>query len=152
MRKTGIALLCTSFLLVACGYKTGYDGLSSEYRTISVPYVEGDWNGELTNTIIRQISRSGAFEYRNECAGLTLLVKIIDSNDQNIGFRYDRHKDGRLRDTIIPTETRLTTAVEISVIETASGTSVLGPCRLLASVDFDHDYYSSRNEINVFSL
>ena len=139
-------------LLAGCGYKAGFDGLPTEYRTITMPYVEGDWNGELTNAIIGQISRSGSFEYRNDCANLILIVKVIDFSDENIGFRYDRHKDGRLRDTIIPVETRLFALVEVSVVDAASGKVVLGPSRLSANVDFDHDYYSSRNEVNVFSL
>lgn len=151
MLKRFLPYLCLG-LLTCCGYKAGYDGLPNEYNTITVPYVEGDWDGELTNAIIRQISTSGAFEYRNDCANLSLLVKIIDFSDENIGFRYDRHKDGRLRDTIIPVETRLFALAEVSVVETASGKVVLGPSRLSVNVDFDHDYYSSRNEVNVFSL
>lgn len=143
---------CLTFLFTGCGYRAGYEGLAAQYRTITVPYVEGDADGELTNSIIQQISQTGAFEYRNQTASLTLLVKVLNFNDENIGFRYDRHKDGRLRDTIIPVETRLFALVEIAVRDTCSGKIVLGPARLSASVDFDHDYYSSRNEINVFSL
>lgn len=147
-----VLCLFVSLLVASCGYRTGYDGLPLEYRTIEVPFVQGDWDGELTNAIIRQISQTGAFEYRNHGANLTLLVQIIDFSDENIGFRYDRHKDGRLRDTIIPTETRLSALAEVSVVDSSSGTTILGPTRLSAYVDFDHDYYSSRNEVNVFSL
>lgn len=147
-----LASLAVCLVLTNCGYKMGYDGLPAEYRTISVPYVVGDWDGRLTNAIVRQISSSGCFEYKNSQANLTLIVKIDDFSDENIGFRYDRHKDGRLRDTIIPVETRLVAVVDVSVVDACSGKTVLGPVRLSASVDFDHDYYSSRNEVNVFSL
>lgn len=152
-RVRGLIIAITSgcFLLASCGYRGGYDGLPREYRTIAVPYVEGDWDGQLTNAIVKQISRSGAFEYRNDSANLTLIVKIIDFSDENIGFRYDRHKDGRLRDTIIPSETRLFAVAEVS-LQGPTGLCILGPSRLTAQVDFDHDYYSSRNEVNVFSL
>lgn len=147
-----LALVSLCFLCSGCGYKMGYDGLPKEYKTVSVPFAEGDWDGQLTNAIIRQINKSGSFEYRNNNANLILIVKIIDYNDENIGFRYDRHKDGKLRDTIIPVETRMFALAEVSMIDAASGKIALGPVRLSAYVDFDHDYYSSRNEINIFSL
>lgn len=147
-----LVFLVACLLLTNCGYKAGYDGLPIAYRTISVPYVEGDWDGQLTNALIRQINYSGCFEYKNSQANLILVVKILDFSDENIGFRYDRHKDGRLRDTIIPVETRLFALAEVSVVEACSGKIVLGPSKISANVDFDHDYYSSRNEVNVFSL
>lgn len=147
-----LLFLFLSLLINSCGYQAGFDGLPLEFRTISVPFIEGDRDGELTNTVIRKISRSSAFEYRKQCANLKLVVKIIDFSDENIGFRYDRHKDGRLRDTIIPTETRFSATAEVVVVDTSTGKIILGPSLLSASVDFDHDYYSSRNEINVFSL
>jgi hypothetical protein len=49
-------------------------------------------------------------------------------------------------------ETRIIATVEISVTESGSCRTLLEPVRLTASVDFDHDYYFSRNGVNVFSL
>jgi len=40
----------------------------------------------------------------------------------------------------------------VTVRETCSGSIVLGPAQLDASVDFDHDYYYSPDGINEFSL
>lgn len=148
----GSCMAVLMFLLVGCGYQLGQGGLTAAYRTISVPYPEGDFDGSLTSSIVRRISRSGSFEYLSSGGELTLLVKMLDLNDENIGFRYDRHKEGELSRRIIPTETRITAVAEVSVVESVSGTVVLGPTRLLASVDFDHEYYDSHNEVNVFSL
>lgn len=147
-----ILMMTALFFLTGCGYRAGYDGLASTYHTISIPYAEGDLNGQLTAAIISEVNKSGAFQYVNQCGNLRLIVKIIDFNDQNIGFRYDRHKDGRLRDTIIPVETRLFALAEVTLIDNMNERILLGPTKLSAHIDFDHDYYSSRNEVNVFSL
>ena len=81
-----------------------------------------------------------------------MKVELIDFDDENIGFRYDRKKDGRRRKAIIPTETRLIATAQVTLIQAYSGEALIGPVRLAASVDFDHDYCSDRGEINIFSL
>lgn len=146
-------LFLCGFLLIltSCGYRTGQGGVVSSYKTISVPYVVGDLDGSLTSAIVRQLSRNGDLEYQSDGA-LALQIEIIDFRDVNIGFRYDRDNHGHLTKTIIPTETRITEICEVKVMEACSGKVVLGPTRIAASVDFDHDYYSSRNGVNIFSL
>lgn len=139
----------------SCGYRNGLHAP----RTITVPYVEGDYNGDLTAAIVRQIVGSGRFSYRNECGALILKVKVIDLRDENIGFRYDRHKDGKLKKSTIPVETRSIALVEVSVVEAGTAKLLLGPARLSADIDFDHFYYSNLEKddelgegVNVFSL
>ncbi len=140
-------------LLCGCGYRLGGGGALSEgYTTISIPYAGGDLDGNLTAAIIKEITATGCFEYRRDGGALSLQVKILDIYDENIDFRYDRHKDGRIKQTIIPTETRITAVAEVAVVEMGSGCTLLGPAKIAASVDFDHDFYKSRNGINVFSL
>lgn len=140
-------------LLTACGYHLGAGGiLPSQYSTISVPFVEGDQEGALTAAIIKEIVRSGDFDYRYHGGNLTLKAKLIDIDEDNIGFRYDRKKRGELTKDVIPTEARVTMVVELSVVEAASCRMILGPVLLSASVDYDHDYYSSRDGVNIFSL
>lgn len=146
-----LALLCACSLF-SCGYQWGDGGLSSSYRTISVPYVEGDWNGDLTAAIVQQISQTGTLKYRVNDGDLILIVSVVDERDQDIGFRYDRKKDGKFRSRIIPDETRIFITAEMKVMEAISGTIILGPVRITADVDFDHDYYSTRGGVNIFSL
>lgn len=142
------AICCTS-----CGYQWGSGNeLTAQYATISVPYVDGDPNGSLTAAIIEEIARSGAFEYRANGGALELVVKIVDEREENIGFRYDRKRSGKLTNEIIPVETRLIVTVEVSVVQNVSQRVVMGPVLLSASVDYDHDYYFSRNGVNIFSL
>jgi hypothetical protein len=141
------------FLLTSCGYQIGQEGVVNRYRSIVVPSVKGDWNGDLTSAIVKALSCNGCFEYRREdTASAILNVNLLDLEDENIGFRYDRHKSGRIRRTIIPTESRLKATVEISLVDAFSGENILGPVKLTASIDFDHDYYTSRNGVNIFSL
>lgn len=144
--------LAFCFLLSSCGYRMGQGELSSQYSTITVPYVEGDLDGTFTNALVKHLATAGGFEYQADCAALVLKVKLLELRDENIGFRYDRHRNGRLRHNIIPTETRIIVSAEMCVFEAATGRTILGPAIIVASVDFDHDYYSSRGEVNVFSL
>lgn len=139
-------------LLSSCGYQFGEGGIASQYQTISVPFVKGDWNGDLTTTLIESIAQSGSYTYSRCNGALILHVELMEFTDENVGFRYDRKKSGRLRKSIIPVETRIETTAEVKLVEAGSGKIVLGPVLITACVDFDHDFYSSRNGINTFSL
>lgn len=148
-----LAASCIALFTSGCGYRVGYEeGLPASYSSISVPYVINDREGYLTAAIVKEIVRSGAFQYRYCGGSLILNVTELDIDEDNIGFRYDRKKRGTLTDDIIPTETRMTILVEVSVTDAASCYTVLGPVQLSASVDYDHDYYSSRDGVNIFSL
>lgn len=149
------------FLSIGCGYQLGQGSRLACYDSISIPYICGDRTGEMTNALIKEMSRSGAFVYRNHSADLCLKVTIIDQFEQNIGYQqgpddddgYDDEDDGyRTGKSIIPNETRLTVIAEVSVIETRTGCVKLGPGKIRASYDFDHDYYFSPDGINQTSL
>lgn len=139
-------------LLSGCGYQMGQGTLPAQYQTITVPYIEGDMTGEMTSALIREISRSGGFEYKTCSAQLILKVAIIEIKDENIGYRYDLNKKGRLTHAIIPTESRITALAEVTVLDGCKLCPVLGPVRIYASVDFDHAYYFVRDGENIFSL
>lgn len=150
MRNASFLLLI--LLLASCSYQWGEGNSLGRGRTLSIPYVEGDWDGQLTAALVQEISRSGTFLYRPHGGSLTLIVNNVDLSDENIGFRYDRNKRGQLESRVIPDEGRLYLSADVSVLETGSGATVLRPVRLSANVDFDHDYYDNRNGVNVFSL
>lgn len=149
-----IWILSVSSILFSCScYHFNDDsGLAARYASISIPYVKGDLDGLLTTAIVNEFVRDGSFEYRRTGGSLILKVSVIDYEDNNIGFRYDRKKDGKRRKSIIPTETRRTAYVEIRVEDAASASVILGPVEISASVAFDHDYEYARDEVNVFSL
>lgn len=155
-------IICSAFswlcwgallLLCGCGYRTGAGNNLKAYRTISIPYVCGDWDGTLTAELVKALTDSGTLQYRRCGGALTLEVEIVDEDVENIGFRYDRTtRRAKLKHDIIPIETRLIAVAEVRVVEACSGTVLLGPAQIVAAVDFDHDFYKSRNGINVFSL
>lgn len=151
-----MAYLRTAFtslmLLSGCGYQFGKGELPNNYQTISVPYAEGDVNGAFTAELIKQIALSGAFNYVRTGGDLILKATLSDFHDEDIGLRYYREKDGKLTRETIPVEGRLFVTAEIEVIDALTGVVVLGPAAMQATTDFDHDFYSTRDNINVFSL
>lgn len=142
--------LCLTFF-TACGYQYG-NGAFSRYESITVPYAEDDFDGSFTTELIRQISTSGIYRYQQRSADLVLKVRLMNFEDDNVGFRYYQNKNDRLTRETIPVETRLFLTAEISVMDASSGLIIQGPVRLMATTDFDHDYYSTKEAINVFSL
>ncbi len=153
-----ILSLSLILLFTSCGYQIlSLDTVDGENRIISVPYIEGDTDGALTAAVIKQLVKSGRFCYREEGAAkegaeFELLVKIVNVVEDEIGFRYDRKKRGQLRKEIIPTEMRATLIVEVTLCDKCKGLNLVGPVQLSCNVEFDHDYYFSRNRVNVFSL
>jgi hypothetical protein len=145
----GVVLLLT---LSACGYSPGYGVLSGRYGTVSVPYVVGDVDGDLTASIVHEITASLGLDHRSTDGELLLVVTLVDLDDTNIGFRYEQIHGKRYKRSIIPTETRLTAIAEVSLVDAATGCSVLPTIRISASLDFDHEYNATRNDSNAFSL
>lgn len=139
-------------LLTGCGYRFGGGGNEPAFKTISIPFVEGDTNGNLTSSIIQELSESGGYTYSRQGGDFELCIKLIDFSDENIGFRYDRKKNGRLRKSIIPVETRLTVIAEVMLINCITRQALIGPVKISACVDFDHDYCAGRKGVNAFSL
>ena len=145
-----LSLLCG--LITGCGFHCGRGALSARYPTISIPYAEGDRDGDLTKELVRAISRSGAFEYRKENGELTLRVAIRASRKDSIGFRFDLDETSTLTERLVPGEGRLVALVEVQLIERATGKIVFGPHVVSASTDFDHDYFGTPMRAPSFSL
>ena len=149
-RITQSLALLACFFLSSCGYR-GEDSFLEHYSSISVPFVEGDSDGALTSAIVREISISSPLPYSQFNGDLILKVKLLDVEEDNVGYRYDRKKRGTIRKRLIPCETRVTAQLEVS-LEDRYCQQVLPKVIVTASLDFDHDYYSSRDSVNIFSL
>jgi len=139
-------------LLFGCGYRLGQGDSLLSGRSISIPYVQGDYDGNLTAAVIKELTSSSDVRYQNELADLLLKIEVVDYDEENIGFRYDRTRHDRIKKYIIPVETRASLAARVELWEPCSGNLMLGPVIIKASIDFDHDYYSSRHGVNIFSL
>lgn len=139
-------------MLAGCGYTLNTVPGFSDAPSISIPYVEGDVDGQLTAALIRSVALSGEYVYRSAGGEYILEARIIDDLYENIGFRYDRTKKNCLKEYIIPVEMREGLLIEIQLVSACNGQIVLGPNRLYADIEYDHDYYSIRGGVNTFSL
>lgn len=146
------SLLLALLLFSGCGWHTGEGDLIRGYSTVSVPFAEGDWRGAFTRALIEKIATETALNVVNCGGDLQVNVILKRTDEEDVGFRYDRTLKGERIDYIIPAETRLIVMAEVTVTETATGCSLLGPLLFKASYDFDHEYYSSQNAVNIFSL
>ncbi len=133
-------------LLAACGYRV--DGL--DLITVSVPYVLGDHEGELTDALAFALARTGNYRYVEDGGEWTLNAKIVGDRNDRIGYRYDRDpKSGKLRDNVIGIENRKNITVEVKVVKNSTGELVLGPQKIKVSVDYDYDDPNSLLDLSV---
>lgn len=131
-------LLPFLFLICAsCGYRfdPGCEGRS----TISVPYVQGDNEGKLTDAVIKTLSESGAYEYQRSCGRLSLEVILVGDSNDRIGFRHDvSDTSGKIRKNIIGIENRRTLSAQVSLIDPITEEILFGPHVVTASMDYDY--------------
>jgi hypothetical protein len=138
--------------LCGCGYRPGLGTFSERYNTISVPYVEGDVDGDLTAAIVHDVVASLGFDHSTTNGQLLLIVKLVDVADLNIGFRYEQLHAKKDKRSIIPVETRLMATAEVSLVDAATGCSVIPTVSLSATIDLDHEYNATYTDSTVFSL
>ena len=120
--------------------------------SLSIPYVQGDSDGQLTGALIEAVQQAGGFRYVHSGGTLTLNVKILDRKKENIGFRFDpkRFTVGKRR--IIPSEGRRKLLAEVSVIDSVTKKVLIGPALVVGICEFDHQNYSLNHDVNIFSL
>lgn len=132
-----ILLLFLLLISASCGYRfdPGCEGRS----TISVPYVQGDYEGRLTDAIIKTLSESGAFEYQRACGRLSLEVAIVGDSNDRIGFRRDRSDtSGKIRKNIVGIENRRTLSAQVTLIDPITEEMLFGPYIVTTSMDYDY--------------
>lgn len=149
MRALQIVFL--SVIFVSCGYRQEGIPWEGDAPTISVPYVEGDPDGQMTRALIYQIAASGRYVYRTDGGCFILRSRVIDEHNENIGFRYEKNKNCKVTREIVPVETRGWIAIEVELLS-SQGKLLRGPCRIQAATEYDHDYYTIRDQVNIFSL
>lgn len=148
-RAQTLSFILFACLLTACGYHIEQPTVS---KTVMVPFAIGDQRGDFTNQLVYQLNATG--RYRTVVAGgnSCLKVTLLSEKEDHIGYRYDRNQQGALLTTLIPTETRTSLLALVELTDATTGCYILPPAKLSASYDFDHDWYSGRDGVNVFSL
>lgn len=152
-----VSFVSVSIILVlslsSCGYKSlaQHHALSS-YSTISIPYVDGDRDGELTSILTQTLVSAGGFKYQTDDGDLVLKVKILDKKVEDVGYDRFYGSNGQLTRSITPNERRLSLLVEITVIDGCTQTVLLGPEKLSTSVKYDFDPEFSEDNLVSYSL
>jgi hypothetical protein len=129
--KSYPALLC-SILLTGCGYQW----MTDEKITLSVPYVAGDLDGTLTSEIIRLLSAQGVAHIAMT-AEYRLEVQILDDQNHVVGYRKDPQKvSGKIRKDLVSSEGRRSVSAQVTLYR--GDTIIQGPYTLTADADYDY--------------
>jgi len=123
-------------LLCGCGYQFQD---TSEKTTISIPYVKGDNEGQLTNELIRQFASSGAYQFVHSGGHLRLKVAIIGDSTDRIGYQYDRKEfSGKRERNLQANENRRNITAEVTLVDERTDEVLFGPTHMTASADYDY--------------
>jgi hypothetical protein len=140
--------LLISFLLStlsACGYHFGTSDNASTRETLSIPYIQGDSAGQLTNELTQQVSSTGAFRCVQTGGRYTLKVAVLSDGSERIGFRYDRKgTHNKRREDLVAIENRRLIVAEVTLIDSLTNETVLGPEIVKADAEYD---YTNPNSI-----
>ncbi len=121
--------------LTSCGYRTA----SEDKTTISVPYVEGDNQGQLTAEIIRQLTNSDMYDFVRKDGDLVLIVSLVGDRNDHVGFKYDRtEKKGKIEHNLMSTENRRILTAQVTLSRPDTEEVVLGPMTITATGDYDY--------------
>lgn len=130
-----IPLLFSLVVLTGCGYRFQN---SEDQTTLSIPYVTGDQEGQLTSELIRQFSCSGDYAYVRDHGAQLLKVSLVGNDSESIGYRYDRNQStGAVQTNLLPTEKRRTVTAEVTLLDAGTEEILVGPYLISASTDFD---------------
>lgn len=141
-------------LFSSCGYHLDRGPLvgQARQRTITVPYIEGDCNGELTAGLIAALAASGAFTPLPSGGDYLLVGRLKQVERMNIGYQYDRNLATGLRTKrIVPNEGKLMYELVIELKE-KEGLVSAPPFCIAADVDYAFNPLSNDNELAVESL
>ncbi|NGX61031.1 MAG: hypothetical protein K940chlam9_00509 [Chlamydiae bacterium] len=147
--------------LSSCGYRFGRGELINRYQTVCVPFVEGDFKGELTEALVKAIATSTTLGLISCGSELRLEVCLFAPEDENIGFAYAPEEDDeeekkkekeKFSKIVVSNEARLSLSASFSLIENQTGCLLLGPCRVTSSIDFDFEPDLGNVDFHAFSL
>ena len=135
--------------MALCGCSNYHWGSSHDCsQSLSVPYVQGDNNGQLTNALVYAVASAGFLRYAHHDGDFFLEARLVEINNEQIGYRRGRHNDGRVKKGIMPTEGRQAAVVEITLRRAAELKPFWGPCRISADVDYDYIAQDSINDLS----
>ncbi len=139
--KLFIVLASLIVLLSGCGYRLGSEeGVQRlQNSSLSIPYIENDVDGQLTDQLIKTVASSGIFTYATTQGALELRVKILCQDNSCIGWKYNRNRHGKRNKDLVCTEGRRWIEAEVTLLDTLNDDQLLlGPVVIRADLDFDY--------------
>lgn len=125
--------------LSGCGYRWQIDFPTGQRPTISIPFDANDKDGTLISEIARAVIGSGVAEVRHQGGDYRLQIRILDIQNQNIGYRRDKQKvTGKIKKNIVACEGRKNIVVEATLYEGSSDRVAYGPYTVSANADYDY--------------
>lgn len=125
--------------LSGCGYQWHPDFPDHQKPTLVVPYATGDNDGTLTSEIIRTLTSSGIANVHPREGDFRLTIAIINSDNQTIGYRYDKQKvSGEIKKNIVSCEGRRSITAEVTLYKGSSDNIAAGPYKITADADYDY--------------
>ena len=147
------AILVIALILSGCcGYRLT-SPMGDEWcgHTFCVPFAKGDHDGHFTEIFIQALTEGG-YRYQMVESSAIIWVTLENIYEENIGFQFDRNREGRRRDSLVPNETRLWMIAYVRVVSQATGCDLIKPFHVRAFTEFDHEFYSTPDQVNVTSL
>src|SRR5579872_2855334 len=97
-----LRLFFLCLILSSCGYRWHPEYPDGVRPTITVPFVIGDEEGNLTAEIVRALNSSGLADVKNREGDYRLRVTIVGGGTETVGFRRDRQDIfGKLRKQLL---------------------------------------------------
>ncbi len=120
-----------------------------EKISIAVPYVQGDFEGKLTDSLVQEITSSGLFKYANWTSTYRLDISIDSDHNEKIGYQYDRDLcTGTLQQNLLSSEGRRTITAKVLLFHQGSEKPILGPYKVTAYSEYDYINPNSINELS----
>lgn len=139
-------ILLSALFLYSCGYHFERAATTS----VSIPYVIGDPEGILTAALIREVAKSPTLRYSHGHGEWILHVKILNTEDERIGFRYDRNPTtGKLRKHLEGIENRQRITAEVLIVSSHTEEILYGPHIIVASSEYDYVDPDSLRDLSV---
>ena len=127
----------TLFILSSCGYRFSDEFSSKSRPTLTIPYVEEDESGFLTDELVKAFTYSGLFDLVSSGGEYRLEVAVVGSTVDTIGYRINPQKvDGEVRKNLLATEGRNTITLESTLYRGKE--CLYGPCQISSDTEFDY--------------
>lgn len=140
------------FFLCSCGYHFNSSQHETRvHKTISVPYIEGDTDGQLTSTLIQVLNSSSALKYQPDESDLVLKVSLVGTKSEEVGYNQ-AVQNGQSLKWLVPNESKQSACVTVEVIDTKANKVILGPKHLSSSVYYTYDPNFNVDNLVRFSL